>query len=193
MSTTRGIYRLVVTSRAMTRRLLRDRKGFAAVEFAMVVPIMLMLYIGSVEVCEGLSLQQRVTSIARDTADLAAQVTSVTPADLTDIMRISDSLLGGYDPTRLKVTLVSILADAQGDPYVQWSVARDGSIPYAKGAAYTTLEIGLVAPGQGIIISNVSYTFRPPIAHFIVDELELGESFSLSPRKSASVVCPTCP
>lgn len=192
MSLDRNIVRLVVRSRAMSRRLVRDRKGFAAVEFAMVVPIMLMLYIGSVEVCEGLFLQQRVTSISRDTADLIAQMPSVTPDDIQDIMRIADSLLGGYDPSVLKIEIVSILADAKGDPYVEWSLAKDGSVPFAKGEAYTTLEAGLLAPGQGIVISSVKYTYRPPIAHFIIDDVQLSESFSLSPRLKASVGCALC-
>ena len=54
-------------------RFLCDRCGLAAVEFALILPVMLTLYFGGVEVTNMLVANRRVTSVAYTAADLAAQ------------------------------------------------------------------------------------------------------------------------
>src|SRR5262249_34725949 len=57
------------------RRFARDKRGISAVEFAMLLPLMVTLYLGGVEVSQAVAIDRKVTLIARTVADLVAQVT----------------------------------------------------------------------------------------------------------------------
>ena len=61
--------RLVLTA----RRLARERKGAGAIEFAILFPVLIMLYIGAFEITIGLSVSKRVTRAAGTIADIVTQ------------------------------------------------------------------------------------------------------------------------
>jgi Flp pilus assembly protein TadG len=174
--------------RGFYRRLAHDRRGFAAVEFAMVVPIMIALFIGAVEFSMALSYDRRVTAVSSATADLVAQEEEVNSAYLDDVMQIADGLLPpDADLSKLDIKLVSVVADADSNVTVAWSYNRAGGEPYAQDSAYNELPDDLIQPLTSIIVSEVSYTYNPPVGHYITGDLELSERFFLRPRKSLQV------
>ncbi|MFO1173509.1 MAG: TadE/TadG family type IV pilus assembly protein [Hyphomicrobiaceae bacterium] len=169
-------------------RLGHDRRGFAAVEFAMVVPIMIALFLGAVEFSMALSYDRRVTSVSSATADLVAQEEEVNDAYLDDVMEIAKSLMPpDADLASLDIKLVSVVADADSNVTVAWSYNRAGGEPYAKDSAYNELPDDLVQPLTSIIVSEVSYTYNPPVGHYITGNINLSERFFLRPRKSLQV------
>lgn len=73
----------------LRRRLLalaRNQRGVAAVEFAMLLPLMITLYIGAVEISQMVSIDRKVSLTARAVADLVAQSTTITGAEMTNIL-----------------------------------------------------------------------------------------------------------
>ena len=50
-----------------------DERGISAVEFALLLPLMVTLYLGTVEVSQGVAIDRKVTLTARTVADLASQ------------------------------------------------------------------------------------------------------------------------
>jgi Flp pilus assembly protein TadG len=166
----------------------QDNAGFAAVEFAMVVPIMIVLFLGSVEFSLALSYDRRVTAISSATADLVAQEEEVDSAYLDDIMKIADSLLPpDANIADLDIKLVSVVTDADSNTTVSWSYNRAGGEPYAKDSAYNDLPDDLAEPLSSVVVSEVSFTFNPPVGHFITGDITLSERFFLRPRKSLQV------
>ena len=63
------------------------RPAQAMVEFALVMPLMLTLYIGSMEVSQGIAADRKVTLMARTVADLASQVSTISNADSVTLRR----------------------------------------------------------------------------------------------------------
>src|SRR5580658_3804934 len=66
-------------------RLIDDRRGTAAIEFAFIFPVMLTLFFGSFEVTNLLMLNLKLTAATEDASDLLAQTRSsqnnVAPSD----------------------------------------------------------------------------------------------------------------
>src|SRR5207244_1629235 len=63
-------------------------EGVAAVEFALIVPIMAIMFIGAVELSQAITVDRRVTQVASSTADLVARAeTQISQAEITDIMK----------------------------------------------------------------------------------------------------------
>jgi len=75
------------------RRLARDERGVSAVEFAMLLPLMLTLYLGAVEISQGIAADRKVTLVSRTVADLAV----VRPIHLAIIDGV-ESMAGGEGP-----------------------------------------------------------------------------------------------
>jgi Flp pilus assembly protein TadG len=126
--------------------MLADCRGIAATEFAVIVPIMLVLFFGVVEFSSGVAVDRKVTLIARALSDLTsqappptAQSTSATVLDndLQNIFTASISIMYSYSPTPVKATLSEIYVDSNQKATIQWSKAAI----IAPGATQATLTI----------------------------------------------------
>ena len=63
-------------------RIVRDRRGVSAVEFALILPTMILLYVGVAEIGNAITIYRRTSTVASTAADLTAQVKKVSTADL---------------------------------------------------------------------------------------------------------------
>ena len=86
----------------LVARFAQDKRGVSAVEFAMLLPLMITLYLGSVEVSQGIAIDRKVTLTTRTVADLASQVSSINNADMTNLLNASASVITPYDIARLR-------------------------------------------------------------------------------------------
>lgn len=173
-------------------RFARCRGGVAAVEFAMVVPIMFLLFVGSVEFSQAITVDRRVTQVASSTADLVARERKVTQGDLDGIMGIIDTLIKPYDKTKLKLTLVNVFSSMSNasDTKVCWAYnhPQNGGVnTYSEDAPYS-LPTGILEAGNSVIVTEVRYDYEPMIfKYFITSTFPLEEKFYLKPRLSKSI------
>jgi Flp pilus assembly protein TadG len=165
-------------------------KGVAAVEFAMIVPIMFLLFVGSIEFSQAITVDRRVTQVASSTADLVARERSIATSDVDGIMQIIDHLMSPYDPSKLKLTLLNVYSSMTNaaDTKVCWSYNHNGGVNnYSQDQTYT-LPTGIVEAGSSVIVTEVRYNYDPLIfRYFITSTLPLEEKFFLKPRLSKSV------
>jgi Flp pilus assembly protein TadG len=163
--------------------LLGDRSGIAATEFAVIVPLMLVMFLGTVEFSTGLAIDRKVTLIARTLSDLAsqsstpvaAQVSSpITDSDLTNIFTASIAILTPYPPSPTKMTLSEVYVDSNNVAKIKWSKAAvvGGGATQATLAAsnhntddIVTLPPALLVKKTYIIFSEVSYQYIPSIGY----------------------------
>jgi Flp pilus assembly protein TadG len=175
-------------------RFRREESGVAAIEFAMIVPIMIMLFFGSVEFSQALTVDRRVTQVASSTADLIAQTDKITNSQITDLMNIVTTLLRPYPTAPLNVQIKSIKRVDQNPPVTVWSCthANGSTSCSAAGSTPASMPAGLIDnPTSGgtssVIYAEVSYTFTPTIGQFLTSGVSLNEKFYLKPRKSLCV------
>jgi Flp pilus assembly protein TadG len=84
--------------RKLLGRFRRDRRGVAAIEFALIVPILLLLALGCFEVPRYVLLWQRLERAASGVSDLVAQADEpMTSTQMTDIMSAAKILMLPYD------------------------------------------------------------------------------------------------
>lgn len=178
----------ILARRTRLGRIAGDASGVAAIEFAMVVPLMVIMFLGAVELSEALSIDRRVTAIAGATADLVAQGETTSSAELDDIMEIADALLPpNINKELLEIKLYSAVADDDGDVTVDWSYGNKVTEPYAPDTPVTDIPDDLVDPLTSVIIAEVKFSYTPPIAHFISGTIDLQERAYLRPRRSMMV------
>src|SRR6476619_5776341 len=131
----------------------KDRRGVSAVEFAMLLPLMITLYLGSVEISQGVAIDRKVTLTSRTVGDLASQASSINNADMTNLLNAALSVMAPYnappfDPSKLKVTVSEVKIDANGVATIAWSDTKNGTarsvgatvtVPTALNVASTNL------------------------------------------------------
>lgn len=166
-------------------RCLHDERGVSAVEFALLLPLMVMLYLGGVEVSQGLTIDRKVTLVARTVADLAAQVSSISNGDMANILSASSSVLAPYTTTNVKVTVSQVSIDANGRATITWSDTKNGTAR-AQGSV-VTLPAALNIPNTSLIWGEVSYDYKPVIGYVITGTMKLTDQIYMRPRLSDSV------
>lgn len=166
-------------------RLGRDRRGVSAVEFAMILPLMITLYLGAVEISQAIGIDRKVTLTTRTVADLTSQVTSLTSSDMSDVLKASAQVILPYDSSLLKVTVSQVKIDANGNATISWSSTLNGT-QRATGSS-VTLPSALAVPSTYLIWSEVSYSYKPTIGYVVTGTLNLSDQIYMRPRQSSCV------
>jgi Flp pilus assembly protein TadG len=176
---------------ARVYRLARAEDGVAAVEFAFILPIMLLLFMGAVELSQAVTVDRRVSQVASTTSDLVARKESNISqgTDINDILKVGSYLLAPFKVdtnNRLEITLRNITSSSTSatDLRQKWYCKYDSALPpppdsppgtpatesftctcpSSSDSDYTysaTSMTGLIGVNDSIVIGEVTYAYRP--------------------------------
>jgi Flp pilus assembly protein TadG len=172
---------------SLMRRFGRDRRGVSAVEFALVAPVMIGLYFGVVEVSDGVSADRKVSLTAATLANLAAQVSTISTSDMTNILDASSAIIAPYDKSKLKITVTCINIDSSRRATAKWSATRNGS----ANSGAMTIPSALAVAGTQLILAEASYAYTPSVGDNITGTINLSDKMYMSPRINAPTYGPT--
>jgi len=168
------------------RQFRRDRRGASAIEFALLAPLMLGLYIGCVEISEGVAADRKVTLTAGALANLTSQVTTLTTADITNILNASTAIMNPYTGSvAAKISCLKI--DATGIARVTWGASTTGVTARAPNEV-VTIPANLAVPNSYLVFSEVSYQyvpvtgFSPGFSHISASGITLSDVMYMAPR-----------
>jgi Flp pilus assembly protein TadG len=146
-------------------------QGVAAVEFAIVLPVMVMMYLGMTELTFGINTDRKITLLARTLADLTGRATTVSSSDMDTIFAASTSVMAPYNSALAQMVVSSIVVtdtgtkDAGGNPIVQgtvcWSSAKgSGAVALTKGTKVTVPD-GFRTANSSYIQADVAMPYTP--------------------------------
>ncbi|MFN3349141.1 TadE/TadG family type IV pilus assembly protein [Pseudorhodoplanes sp.] len=175
-------------ARLVTRRLsefTNDRRGMSAVEFALLLPLMVTLYLGGVELSQAISIDRKVTLTARTVADLVSQFSSIDTTNINASLGAASAVLAPYPDSKAKVTVSVVDIDANGVAKVKWSNSKNGT-PRAAGST-VTIPAALNIPSTSLVWGEVSYDYQPSIGYVVTGNLNLHDQIFMRPRKSETI------
>lgn len=156
----------------------KDDGGVAAVEFALILPIMAVMFIGAVEMSWAVGVDRRVSQVAGATGDLVARVNqNIKKSEVVDIMKIGSYLMYPFDEPPLKVTTSIITSDVSDATKTtkRWECVFDASLPSSNQVTCTcpvapkpayTVPANLMGKNEGLVVSDVQYKYKPLILTF---------------------------
>jgi Flp pilus assembly protein TadG len=172
----------------------QDCRGIAATEFAIVLPIMLIAFFGTVEFCSAVAVDRKIGIMARTLSDLTSQNTAVTDPQLTNIFNASTQIMTPYTTTPLQSTISELYVDPNTlVARVQWSQGVNTRATGSTVAIPTALKIA----GTYLIYSEVKYQYVPTVGYVMAKAgIALSDFSYTRPRQSVCVmystqVCPT--
>src|SRR5690348_8653424 len=93
---------------ASFRSFAADQRGVSAVEFAVLLPLMLTMYLGGVEISQAVSADRKTTLVAHTVGDLTAQASNVTTADMSNVLNAGAAVAYPFSSSNLQVTVTSV-------------------------------------------------------------------------------------
>jgi Flp pilus assembly protein TadG len=177
------------------RRLRRDTRGVAAVEFALVVPIVIVVYALGFELAQASTVYRKLTDTTVQLANVTSQYTTTACPDLTNIFGASTQVMSPYDPSPLTIVLSQVKTDASSNPTVSWSVPYPSTVtPLTTGAA-VVMPAGMASPNSHYILVQTTYTYTPVIGGAFMANLPMSNQVFMIPRESPSIpcTCSSCP
>ncbi|CAN7587245.1 TadE/TadG family type IV pilus assembly protein [Neorhizobium sp. LjRoot104] len=178
------------------RQLVTDRRGVGAVEFALIAPLLLSLYITSFEITIGLSVSKRVTRSASTIADLVTRETSVDKTMLATMKDVTASLFAPYTPNTLSIKVTGVTLDATGTPTVAWSWDDKNGKPYVIGSA-VQVPADMHIANSFLVRAEVSVhhellMFMSGLLPSEVRDLTIAREYFYRQRLGDSVNCTNC-
>ena len=167
----------------------RSRRGATAVEFALIAPVLIVMYCGMAELTQAMMAQRRLSNITSAIGDLVAQGTQTGPTKMADIFKIAATIMAPFPTTSLTMCIASISSDATGKDTVTWSQASGtmSSCP-AANAVLTTVDVGVLPASQTVIMAKATYLYTSPIKFVLPTTLTFTRTYYLRPRKADAVL-----
>ena len=171
---------------APLRRFAADQRGVSAVEFAILLPLMLTMYLGGVEISQAVSADRKTTLVAHTVGDLVAQASNVTTADMTNVLNAGAAVAYPFSSSNLRTTVTAVCINSAGNQAtVLWSRTLNGTA--RTGTVTSSIPSALMVANTSLIWGEASYNYRPTIGWTITGTLTLSDKFFLRPRLSNTV------
>lgn len=187
-------------ARSSVRDFVADKRALAATEFAVIVPLMLVMFFGTVEFSSAVAIDRKITMIARTLSDLTSQSTTLADTDMQDTFTASISMIMPYDATLVKGAIVQIYIDASSVAKIQWSksaIIASGATQatltappssLAPGTTVTTMiPSTLLIPSTYLIFSQASYQYTPSVGYVLKSAITLSDVSYTRPRQVTCV------
>jgi Flp pilus assembly protein TadG len=179
----------------------RDRRGVASIEFAFIVPVMLLAFFGTVEFCSAVAVDRKVTLIARTLSDLTSQAAApINDTYIQNVFTASIAIMNPYNLSPTTATISQIYVDSNAKATIQWSKAAT----FATGASSATLITSARNAGDNVttlvpaallikqtylILSEVGYKYVPTIGYVMAKSgINLGDVSYTRPRQLVCVI-----
>jgi Flp pilus assembly protein TadG len=167
----------------------------AAVEFATVLPLMLIAYIGSIEIGSGVTADHKLANLSLTLANLTAETTkALQDADVNAIFNAAAAVLAPYDYTQAGMVISSIVFDGSNPPnaYVVWSNATGPGATALKPDCKTNLSTTLVptnlrTANGSVILGQAYFPYKPAMGYVVTGTISLADVNFMAPRYYISV------
>jgi Flp pilus assembly protein TadG len=162
------------------KRLTRNQKGVAALEFAASLPLLFLLMFSVIEVTRFILVAQMVTNVSRTMADLTAQGGVTNKADLDNLLSAVEFVAKPFDVQKDGRVIVTAInqpitvgataninwQECQGDQTTEVSqIGIPGNVP--------TVPNGIIRPGFTVIAAETYYNFEPLLFSWIMPATQI--------------------
>ena len=179
-----------------------DTRGVAAIEFALVAPLMAAMFVGAVEMSQAITVDRRVTQIAGSTADLVARADkTIAQSEISDIMRVGSYILKPYSATPIRIVLRNVTSSPANASQTKqsWTCSYNGTGGTQTCACTNTsfpLPANMVTTNDSVVVAEVTYDYVPLVFNYVMKNTwggggasyRLSETIYMKPRSQRAML-----
>ncbi|HVJ51281.1 MAG TPA: TadE/TadG family type IV pilus assembly protein [Aliidongia sp.] len=171
------------------RELLRNRSGAAAIEFAILLPVALLLLFGTYEVTNAVVTYMKLTAAVDTVGDLVAQQTSVSSAMLDDFYKAEQLVMSPASTSGLGFAVASVTFSLNTTSNTvqatqAWQQTR-GSATSMTDAATSSTNLG--GNGESVIVTQATYTYNSLLKYVLPKGIVMSQRIYTRPRTAPSI------
>lgn len=165
-----------------------DRTGVAALEFALILPVMLLLYLGGFEASKALEASRKVETTAETVGNLVARNRVMNQTAIDNIFNVSSAVMAPFSPTGLQIVVTTVKVDEKGQGTIDWSRASSGA-GLTAGSPYPVPSKLNFGAASYLVVADVTYTYQPLLDYTkSFSGLKFSKAYTFRPRTSKSII-----
>lgn len=185
-----------VVRRRRFGRLWHDTKATVAIEFALALPLMLMMTLALYEVTQGVICYMKVVDVAHTVADLIAQApnTGIGSTEFNNYYIAAQMVMVPSTGENLGFAVASVYYNSSGAaPTVAWQIQRGSATAITNATSFVN---GLGSDSGSTVIVQATYTYTSLLNYFITAPItitsEVSEQprYALPPANTQGIPCP---
>jgi len=182
---------------ALVARFAQDTSGVGAIEFAILVPVLLLLYLGALQTTMALSVAQRASRAAGTVADIVTQQPTVSKSALSAMPSVANAIFVPYKITGMTLKITGIQIDASSKATVLWSWEQDGTTAYVAGSAVTNVPKDLNKASSFLVRTEMGVPFKlisfgPDFLPSGMNSITMQRQYFYRQRTGSSITCSDC-
>ncbi|WP_168990430.1 TadE/TadG family type IV pilus assembly protein [Aureimonas flava] len=156
-------------------------------EFAVILPVMLLFYLGTFEASQAIITKRKVTNAAETVGGIVARSSEMDATRMRNVLLISDAIIGSVDGDPPEITVTTVRTDAKGVATVDWS-RRGTAEAAAKGTPYRLPDELAGLADAYFVLATVRYAYTPAFDFVgIFGTMEFERRFTFRPRKGTEI------
>lgn len=144
------------------RRFARERQGLAALEFAILLPVMVFVLLAAVDLIDALGTYRRAENVAASLADVVSRDTSVSNSEVTGLWSAVGLLMFPDTDTVMSERVTSVMVNSGSSATVVWSEGHNGATQRSVGST-VTLPAQMMTAGTSVIMAETTYHYTSPL------------------------------
>jgi Flp pilus assembly protein TadG len=179
------------------RRFIASTRGVAAIEFAIILPVLLLMLLATFDAGRAIAIYMKVRSATYTLAAITNQYSMTAPIQSSDMQAITgatSAVLAPYPSAPAIVTITQIKQTSSSQATVSWSYSLNGTA-YGRGSTWSSLPSGLstnkACSGTGhpcyLIFAEVRYLYTPSFGYFVIGTLTFSDNLYATPRSSICI------
>lgn len=181
-------------------RMLRDSaandRGVSAIEFALIAPVLIVMFMGLCDLCSAVMTQLHVDRASQGTGEVVATYAAMRTDDMINMFTAASDFMQPYSSTPLSVRITDVYAAQNGNAQVYWSCASKNSTalpPLPANSVVSTTRTSTPIPflvvtqntnayNSSFIMVEVNYTFSSPSNYIITTSSLMTSTAYIQPR-----------
>lgn len=184
-----------ITERLVTKlqtllpaRFRKDESGVALVEFALILPVLLLALLGSVDLTRAMMADRKLSSMSSSVGDLVAREENMREVTMDQIFDAVAPLMTPFNADLADIRVTSLRVEENGGERrarVRWS--RGQNMSNLAEDAIVDVPDELLQNTLGLIFVEGAYDYQPLFGLVISEPIRFREELFFVPRVSAVV------
>jgi Flp pilus assembly protein TadG len=183
------------------RRFVVSTRGVAAIEFAMVLPMLLLLFLGTIDAGRAIAVYMKLRSATYTLNSITNQYITIHDTDMQQILGATAVVLAPYPSAPVTVVISQLSVSSAGQATVSWSDTLNGTARSVHSTVTIPAALASPVPPNNVvtcaralptdpcylILGEVNYTYTPMFGYFITGPIVLSDKLYVTPRLTPSI------
>lgn len=179
---------MVVSPRRLSKRYRDDEQGIAAIEFAIIAPVMIAMYFGLAEIASAISVDRRISHGTNVAGDLSTQQPELKDSEIDEVIAAALRVMDVPNVSQVSIDMESFILPAEGQPPESRGRIRvNNGVGNFSAFDASNLDTKLLNSKSGVVVTRVRYQYTPIELRYFNSTITLEETFLLKPRRSDAV------